>query len=161
MLKEYFIDNECFENTIEHLEKDWKDSKNKVFLFRSGVNGESAKQFYSDFASKFGRFCNYPAEALGARQARTSRSHKGADRKLLHDAPLCSIQRPGWPPNTPPILILSLFVLFFFPDSSSSKSLPLPASSACSHLPRALQGLCATAIKKVCRKMGISKWPFR
>jgi len=63
MLKEYFIDNECFENTIEHLEKDWKDSKNKVFLFRSGVNGESAKQFYSDFASKFGRFCNYAEDA--------------------------------------------------------------------------------------------------
>jgi hypothetical protein len=52
-------------------------------------------------------------------------------------------------------------LLCLFPDSSSSKSLPPLASSGCSHLPRISQGLCATAIKKVCRKMGISKWPFR
>ncbi len=54
-----------------------------------------------------------------------------------------------------PWLILDVYVSPFSPSFSAliHRKTNSPATL--------LQGLCATAIKKVCRRLGIPKWPFR
>ena len=64
----------------------------------------------------------------------------------LEDFAITPRRRSGQDRRAPVVLTRELIESYFtMPLSAASKDL----------------GLCATAIKKVCRKMGISKWPFR
>mmetsp|Transcript_6191 Transcript_6191/g.14965 ORF Transcript_6191/g.14965 Transcript_6191/m.14965 type:complete len:334 (-) Transcript_6191:355-1356(-) len=85
---------------------------------------------------------NPPPFASGARSRSSPSSPTGA----TDDFAVTPRRRSGQDRRAPVVLTRELIESYFsMPLSAASKDL----------------GLCATAIKKVCRKMGIAKWPFR
>jgi len=87
---------------------------------------------------------NAPSPFVSGPRSRSSTpsSPSGA----LDDFAITPRRRSGQDRRAPVVLTRELIESYFsMPLSAASKDL----------------GLCATAIKKVCRKMGIAKWPFR